>query len=124
MLKFIKYFLRKITFNLTPLFVFKWANKLMPPTATFQTTLGRRFRLIKVDNDFCIAISSEKYDADVAKELTKMKKQGEDLIDTAVAGLNMLSADNREAAIYEADLEERKKRNEFLKNATRNQENI
>ena len=123
MFKFIKYYLRKIIFNLTPLFVFKWANKLMPPTATFQTTLGRRFRLIKVDNDFCIAISSEKYDAEVAKELTKLKQQGEEMIDTAVAGLNMLSIDNREQAILDSNREEIRKRNEFLKNATR-EENI
>ena len=123
MLKFIKYYLRKIIFNLTPLFVFRWANKLMPPTATFQTTLGRRFRLIKVDNDFCIAISSEKYDAEVAKELTKLKQQGEEMIDTAVAGLNMLSIDNREQAILDSNREEIRKRNEFLKNATR-EENI
>ena len=103
--------------------MFKWANKLMPPTATFQTTLGRRFRLIKVDNDFCIAISSEKYDAEVAKELTKLKQQGEEMIDTAVAGLNMLSIDNREQAILDSNREEIRKRNEFLKNATR-EENI
>lgn len=72
---------------------------MYPPTVCFRTTLGRVFRLIRVDNDFCIAISGEKYDKEVAKKLLAMKKQGEQLIDTAINGLNTLSYENRENAL-------------------------
>jgi hypothetical protein len=85
--------------NLLPLWLVKKLYKALPPTACFRTTLGRVFRLIRIDDDFCIAISSEKYDAEVAKKLMDMKKQGEKLVDTAIAGLNTLSYENREDAI-------------------------
>lgn len=84
---------------LLPLALIKWLFKNYPPTASFRTTLGRVFRIIRVDDEFCIAIASEKYDAEVAKKLMKMKEQGERLIDTAIAGLNTLSYENREDAL-------------------------
>lgn len=90
---------------LMPLWLIKLTYKTLPPTACFRTTLGRVFRLIRVDNDFCIAISSEKYDKEVAKKLMAMKKKGEDLIDTAIAGLNTLSYENREDAMRKKAIE-------------------
>ncbi len=68
----------------------------MPPTAGFRTTLGRTFRLIKIDNDTCLAISSEKYDKRVKEKLLQMQKQGEALVDSAINGLTMLSFEERD----------------------------
>ena len=84
---------------LMPLWLIKKIYKAYPPTSSFRTTLGRVFRLIKVDDDFCIAVSSEKYDKEVAEKLLKMQQQGQRMIDSAVEGLNMLSYDNRESAM-------------------------
>ncbi len=71
----------------------------MPPTCCFRTTTGRAFRLIAIDNDFCIAISGEKYDKEVTQKLLKMKEEGERLMDTAINGINALSYDNRETLL-------------------------
>lgn len=84
---------------LMPLFLIKMFYKTLPPTACFRTTLGRVFRLIRVDNEFCIAVSSEKYDSEVIKKFLDMREQGEKLVDTAIAGLNSLSYENREDAL-------------------------
>lgn len=89
----------KFLLYLMPLWLIKRIYKAYPPTSSFRTTLGRVFRLIRVDDDFCIAVSSEKYDQEVAEKLLKMQQEGQKMIDSAVEGLNMLSYDNREIAM-------------------------
>lgn len=95
----------KFLLYLMPLWLIKRIYKAYPPTSSFRTTLGRVFRLIRVDDDFCIAVSSEKYDKEVAEKLLKMQKEGQAMIDSAINGLNMLSYDNREIAMRKRAIE-------------------
>lgn len=67
----------KFFINILPLFVIKLIYRTLPPAACFRTTLGRVFRLIRITDDFCIAISSEKYDKEVLKNLMAMKEKGQ-----------------------------------------------
>lgn len=95
---------------LMPLGLIKLIYKTLPPTGSFRTTLGRVFRLIKIDNDTCLAISSDKYDKNTIKKLMKLKKQGESMVDTAINGINLLSFENRQ------DVARTMNRTERLKN--------
>ena len=91
----------RLLIYLMPVWLVKILFRTMPPTACFRTTLGRVFRLIKVDDDFCLAISSEKYDKEVTRKLMKMKEDGERMVNAAINGINTLSYDEREKVVKE-----------------------
>ena len=96
--------LRSLILNLLPVWVVKRIYRLKPPTASFKTTTGRIFRLIKINDDFLLAVSNTRYDAEVSKKLVAMIEQGEAIRQAGIEGLNMLSFDERSRAM-ENDLE-------------------
>lgn len=89
---------------LLPVWLVKLLYKTMPPTACFRTTTGRVFRLVKVDYDFCLALSSDKYDKEVTRKLLKMKEDGERMVEAAISGINNLSYDEREKILINRKL--------------------
>lgn len=62
-----------------------------PPTASFRTTTGRTFRVIKVDDNFCVAIAAEAYDPRITEKLMQMHREGAKLQEAALQGLNNLT---------------------------------
>ena len=96
--------LRDLILNLLPVGIVKNIYRLKPPTASFKTTTGRVFRLIKITDDFLLAVSNTKYDAEVSEKLVAMIKKGEAIRQAGIEGLNMLSFDERSRAM-ESDLE-------------------
>ena len=83
--------LRDILFNLAPLFLIKKIYRDNPPTASFRTAAGRTFRVVRVDDNFCIAIAAEDYDPRITEKLLEMHKEGERLQQAAIKGLNNLT---------------------------------
>lgn len=90
--------LKEIILNLTPLWVIRRRVRLNPPAASFRTSTGRTFRLLKVTEDFCLAVASEVYDPEITDKLLKMHKEGEALQQAALRGLNNLTTLEKERA--------------------------
>lgn len=98
--------LRELILNLTPLWVIRRRIRLNPPSASFRTSTGRTFRLLKVTEDFCLAVASEVYDPEITDKLIKMHKEGEALQKAALKGLNNLTTLEKERVFKKAkDLE-------------------